>query len=182
VVHRADGSGTSYAWTSFLSQTVPEWKAQIGSGLAPQWPIGRAANGNEGVAGLVKEIGGSIGYVEYIYALQNHLAFGAVRNQAGRFVAASLESLEVAVQHAAPIHDDFKISIVNAPEAGAYPIASFTWLIVPAHIADEGKRNAITGFLRWMLGPGQTQAAALGYLALPKILAGREESAIMQIH
>jgi phosphate transport system substrate-binding protein len=181
-IHRADGSGTSFAWTDFLSQTVPDWKARVGSGLLPKWPIGRAANGNDGVASLVKEMGGSIGYVEYIYALQKHLSFGKVRNQAGEFVAASLESIEAAVKHAAPVDDDFKISIVNAPGAGAYPIASFTWLVVPAHIPDDAKRNAVAGFLRWMLGPGQTQSAALGYLALPKDLVKREEAAIARIH
>jgi phosphate transport system substrate-binding protein len=181
-IHRADGSGTSFAWTDFLSQTVPDWKARVGSGLQPKWPIGRAANGNDGVASLVKELGGSIGYVEYIYALQKHLSFGKVRNQAGEFMAASLESIEAAVKHAAPLDDDFKISIVNAPGAGAYPIASFTWLVVPAHIAGDAKRNAMAGFLRWMLGPGQTQSAALGYLALPKDLVNREEAAIERIH
>ncbi len=182
VVHRADGSGTSYAWTDFLSKTVPDWKAQAGSSLDPKWPVGRAANGNEGVASMVKEMGGSIGYVEYIYALKHHLNYGKVRNRAGEFVAASLESIAAAVSHAAPVDDDFKISIVNAPGAGAYPIASFTWLVIPARIADETKRNAISAFLKWMLGPGQTQSAALGYLALPKDLVSREDTAIGGIH
>jgi len=182
VVHRLDGSGTSYAWTDYLSQTSPEWKTQVGSGLGPQWPAGRAANGNEGVAGLVKEQGGSIGYVEFIYALRNHLNFGKVRNQNGEFVGASLESIGVAARKAMEISDDLKVSIVNAPGAGAYPIASFTWLIVPVHIADGMKRSAITEFLKWMLGPGQTQAAALGYVALPKDLIGRERDAIAGIH
>jgi len=182
VVHRADGSGTSYAFTDFLSKTVPDWKTQVGSDLTPQWPVGRAAAGNEGVATQVKELGGSIGYVEFIYALQKHLTFGRVRNRQGQFVAASLESIAAAVSQPVEIRDDFKVSIVNSPGAGAYPIASFTWLVVPAHIADDGKRNAITGFLRWMLGPGQTQAAALGYLALPKDLVSREEAAIGRIH
>jgi phosphate transport system substrate-binding protein len=182
VVHRADGSGTSYAWTDFLSKTVPEWKAQVGTGLAPRWPTGRGANGNDGVASLVKELGGSIGYVEYIYALEKHLSFGKVRNQAAKFVSASLESIAAAADQATPMHDDFKVSIVNAPGAGAYPIASFTWLVVPAHIADERKRSAIVAFLKWMLGPGQTQASALGYLALPRDLVSREEAAIGPIH
>jgi len=181
VIHRADGSGTSYAWTDFLSQTSPEWKSQVGASLEPEWPTGRAATGNEGVASLVKELGGSIGYVEYIYALQKHLSFGKVRNRAGEFVAASLESTAAAVSHVSPMSDDFKISIVSAPGVGAYPIASFTWLVVPAHIADEGKRSALVRFLRWMLGPGQAQSAALGYLALPKELVNREEAAIARI-
>jgi phosphate transport system substrate-binding protein len=182
VVHRSDGSGTSYAWTDYLSKTSPEWKAQVGSRLAPKWPVGRGASGNDGVAKLVKELGGSIGYVEFIYALQDHLNFGKVRNRNGEFVGASLESIAVAASRAVEIGDDFKVSIVDPPGAGAYPIASFTWFVVPAHVEDDAKRNAIAGFLRWMLGPGQRQAAALGYLALPKDIVSKEEEAILRIH
>jgi phosphate transport system substrate-binding protein len=182
VVHRADGSGTSYAWTDYLSKTSDEWKAKVGSSLAPKWPVGRAADGNDGVAKLVKELGGSIGYVEFIYALQDHLSFGKVRNRNGEFVGASLESIAVAASRAVEIGDDFKVSIVDPPGVGAYPIASFTWLVVPAHIADDARRNAIAGFLTWMLGPGQRQAAALGYLALPKDVVSKEEEAILRIH
>jgi phosphate ABC transporter phosphate-binding protein len=181
VVHRSDGSGTTYAWTDFLSKTVPEWKAQVGAALAPNWPIGAAAVGNDGVASLVNDLPGSIGYVEFIYALQRHLNFGKVRNRKGEFVGASLESLAIAAAQPV-IGDDFKVSIVNAPGAGAYPIASFTWLVVPEQIADDRKRDAITGFLNWMLGPGQAQAAALGYLPLPKELIRAEETAIVKIH
>jgi phosphate transport system substrate-binding protein len=178
VVHRSDGSGTSYAWTEFLSQTSPEWKAQVGSAMAPNWPTGRAASGNDGVAKLVKELGGSIGYVEFIYALQNQLSFGKVRNRNGDFVAASLESIGVAAAEKGRATDDLKISIVNAPGPGAYPISSFTWLVVPRQIPDGSKRDAIRGFLKWMLGPGQNQAAALGYLALPKDVISRELAAV----
>lgn len=181
VVHRADGSGTSYAWTDYLSKTSPEWKAEVGASLSPKWPIGRAATGNDGVAKLVKELGGSIGYVEFIYALQNHLSYGGIRNQNGEFVEASLESIAAAVNHSPEIRDDFKGSIVDAPGKDSYPIASFTWIVVPAHIGDDAKRSAITAFLNWMLGPGQRQAAALGYLALPKQLVTREEDAIARI-
>ena len=177
-VHRADGSGTSFAFTEFLSQTVAEWKARVGSALAPQWPAGRAAAGNEGVAAMVKELGGSIGYVEYIYALQKHVSFAKVRNRAGEFVGASLESIAAAVEHAPAVDDDFRVSVVNAAGEGSYPIASFTWLVMPVHVSDAGKRAAISGFLKWMLGPGQAQSAALGYLALPKELAAREAAAI----
>ena len=182
VVHRADGSGTTYSWTDFLSKTNDEWKTRAGTGLAPKWPVGREANGNDGVAKLVKELGGSIGYVEFIYALQNHLSFGKVRNRNGEFVAASLESIGAAAANAMEAGSDFKVSIVDAPGAGSYPIASFTWLVIPARIADGAKRSAIVDFLRWMLGPGQRQAAALGYLALPDNLAGREAAAIGGIH
>ena len=181
VVHRSDGSGTSYAWSDFLSQTSSVWKTKIGTSFAPAWPVGRGANGNEKVAETVKELGGSIGYVEFIYALQNHLNSGKVRNEQGEFVGASLESLAIAAQKAMAISDDLKVSIVNPPGSGAYPIASFTWLVVPAHIADQGKRAALTGFLKWMLGPGQAQAAALGYLALPKEMVEREVRAIASI-
>lgn len=182
VIHRADGSGTSYAWTDYLSRTSPEWKAEVGSSLMPKWPTGRAATGNDGVAKLVKELGGSIGYVEFIYALENHLSYGSIRNQNGEFVEASLESIAAAVSHSPDIRDDFKGSIVNAPGEGAYPIASFTWLVVPSHIGDDAKRSAITAFLNWILGPGQRQAAALGYLALPQEIVAREEAAIAEIH
>jgi phosphate transport system substrate-binding protein len=181
VVQRADGSGTSYAWTGYLSKTSAEWKAAVGSSLVPKWPIGRGATGNEGVAALVKELGGSIGYVEFIYALQQHLSYGKIRNQNGEYVEASLESIAAAVDHSAKIRDDFKTSIVDAPGEGAYPIASFTWIVVPAHIVDEQKRGAMTAFLRWMLGPGQRQAAALGYLALPREIVAKEEEAINRI-
>jgi phosphate transport system substrate-binding protein len=182
VVHRSDGSGTSYAWTDYLSQTSSQWKTEIGARLAPAWPTGRAANGNDGVAQTVKELGGSIGYVEFLYALQNHLSYGKVRNQQGQFVEASLESIAAAVGQMMAISDDLKVSLVNAPGAGSYPIASFTWLVVPTHIADDAKRNAVADFLRWILGPGQAQAAALGYLELPKDLVARELAAIAGIH
>src|SRR6202012_2251814 len=124
-----------------LSKTSPQWKAQAGSGLSPKWPSGRAANGNDGVAKLVKELGGSIGYVEFIYAFQNRLTFGRVRNKQGEFIAASLESIPAAANSAEPA-GDFKVSIVDAPGMGAYPIATFTWFVIPAHIADDEKRTA----------------------------------------
>jgi phosphate transport system substrate-binding protein len=178
VVHRAEGSGTTYAWTDYLSRTNPEWKTQIGAQLSPKWPVGRAATGNDGVAKLVKELGGAIGYVEFIYALQNHLSFAKVRNQKGQFVAANLESIAAAAEGAAP-GGDFRSSIADSPAAGAYPIASFTWFVVPAQLP-EAKRRALTDFLKWMLASGQRQAAALGYLALPETLARREEAAIVK--
>ena len=181
VVHRSDGSGTSYTFTDYLSRTDPAWKADIGPGFNPKWPVGRSAAGNDGVAKLVKELGGSIGYVEFIYALRNELNYGKVRNRKGEFVGASLESIEVAARKAMEISDDLKVSIVDAPGSGAYPIASFTWFVVPAHIADDNKRNAIKEFLKWMLGPGQVQAAALGYLALPQDIVSREEAALARI-
>ena len=182
VVHRADGSGTSYAWTDYLSRISPAWKAQVGASLTPKWPTGREANGNDGVSKLVKEQSGSIGYVEFIYALQNHLSYGRVQNRNGEFVPASLESIAAAVSRSNKIKDDFKVSIVDAPGAGVYPISSFTWIVVPVHSVNNDKRNAMTGFLQWMLGPGQRQASALGYLPLPKDLVTKEEAAIAKIH
>ena len=178
VVHRSDGSGTTWAWTDYLSKVSPQWKAEVGSGLSPAWPTGRDAKGNDSVAKLVKEIGGSIGYVEFIYALENRLSYGKVRNRNGEFVAASLESMAIAASQPVEIGDDLKVSIVNSPGSGAYPIASFTWFVVPTHVPDPARRTAIAGFLKWMLGRGQTQAAALGYLSLPKELITREVAAI----
>jgi phosphate ABC transporter phosphate-binding protein len=182
VVHREDGSGSSYAWTDFLSKTSPEWKAQVGTSLTPRWPVGREATGNEGVSQLVKEQSGSIGYVEFIYALKNHLTYGRVRNRDGKFVAASLESIAAAASESLKINDDFKVSIVDASGEGAYPISSFTWIVVPASGSDDSKRKALAGFLRWMLGPGQRQAAALGYQSLPKDVVSKELAAIARIH
>jgi phosphate transport system substrate-binding protein len=181
VVHRSDGSGTSYTWTDYLSKTNPDWKTQIGASLDPKWPLGRAATGNDGVAKLVKELGGSIGYVEFIYALQNHLNFTKVRNRRGEFVSADLASIAAAADSVV-MGADFKTSITDAPDAGAWPISSFTWLVVPAHISDEAKRSNMTAFLKWMLGTGQRQAAALGYLALPSNVVSKEEAAISRIH
>lgn len=181
VIHRADGSGSSYAWTDFLSKTSPEWKAHVGASLDPKWPVGQGATGNDGVSKMVKEQSGSIGYVEFIYALQNHLSYGTVRNKDGKFVAASLESIAAAASHSLK-SDDFKVSIVDAPGEDSYPICSFTWIVVPVQILNDAKRNALVSFLQWMLGPGQRQAAALGYLPLPKDIVSKEASAVAHIH
>jgi phosphate transport system substrate-binding protein len=181
VVHRADGSGTSYVWTDYLSKTSPEWKTKVGTSIEPKWPAGTAGTGNEGVATLVKDHAGSIGYVEFIYALQNHISYGRVRNQAGKFVSASLESISAAVSHYGNAPHNFKASLVDMPGEGVYPISSFTWIVVPAHIPDEARRNALIGFLKWMVGPGQRQAAALGYLPLPAELSKKEQDAIKRI-
>ncbi len=178
VVHRSDGSGTSYAWSDFLSKTNADGKVGVGSSLNPQWRVGRAAAGNDGVAKLVKELGGSIGYVEYIYALRNHLSYGRVRNRNGDFVAANLESIQLAASRPIPDLNKSKLSLVDAPGMGAYPIASFIWIVIPAHFADDQKRQAIASFLKWMLGTGQRQAAALGYAALPPDVIREEEKAI----
>jgi phosphate transport system substrate-binding protein len=129
----------------------------------------------------VKEHAGAIGYVEFIYALQNHLSYGRVRNRAGKFVSASLESIAAAASHSTKIGQDFKVSIVDAPGEGVYPLSSFSWIVVPAHIADDSERKALAGFLHWMAGPAQRQSAALGYLPLPRDVAMKEEAAIARI-
>ena len=130
----------------------------------------------------MKERAGAIGYVEFIYALQNHLTYGRVRNRDGRFVSANLESIAAAASRSMKISQDFKVSIVDAPGADAYPISSFSWIVIPVQSASDGTRNALAGFLQWMLGPGQRQAAALGYLPLPNGVVSKEVTAIAGIH
>ncbi len=176
VVHRADGSGTSYVWTDFLSKTSPEWKAAVGNSGTPKWPVGAGAQGNEGVAKLVRETPGSMGYVEYIYAISEHMSYGSVRNSAGRFVSPDLESILASARGSSNrIAEDFQTSITNAAGADAYPIASFSWFVVPAQIGDPGKKRAIKELLEWMLGPGQNQAAALGYVSVAPEVLVREQ-------
>ncbi len=176
VIHRADGSGTSYVWTSYLSQASPEWKASVGMSSSPRWPVGEGAEGNEGVAGRVRDTVGSIGYVEYIYAITNHMSYGSVRNSAGKFVSPDLESILAAARGASGrIAEDFQTSITNAAGADAYPVASFSWFVVPAQIADPQKKRALKEFLQWMLGPGQNQAAALGYVSISSDVLLREQ-------
>src|SRR3984885_6537291 len=182
VIHRADGSGTSYVWTDYLSKISPQWKAQVGTSLAPKWPVGQEANGNDGVAKLVKERAGSIGYVEFIYALQNHLTYGRVRNRDGKFVSASLESIAAAASRSMKVTQDSQAAIVDAPGADVYPISSYTWIVVPVHTANDATRNALTGFLHWILDAGPRKGAALGYLPLPQDVVIKEEAAIARIH
>src|ERR1700680_4855605 len=154
VVHRSDGSGTSYIWTDYLSKVSDEWKTKVGKGTSVNWPVGLGGKGNEGVAGLLKQTPDSIGYIELIYAVQNKLPYGLVKNASGAFVKATLEGVSAAAAGAS-IPDDFRVSITNAPGPAAYPISSFTWLLIPAKIDDAAKREAIKGFLAWMLTSGQ---------------------------
>jgi len=182
VVHRSDGSGTSFIWTDFLSKVSPEWKSKVGSGASVQWPAGLGAKGNEGVSGLVKQTPNSLGYVELIYAVNNHMDYGRVRNAAGSFVKADLASVTAAAAGAAAsMPEDFRVSITNAPGKAAYPIASFTWLLVPTKIQDATKRKNIVEFLHWMLGPGQKMTEALSYAPLPKSVVSKELKAIAQV-
>jgi phosphate transport system substrate-binding protein len=180
VVHRSDGSGTTFVWTDYLSKASAAWKQKVGAGNAVSWPAGLGAKGNEGVSGLVRQTPNSIGYVELVYALQNKMAYGKVRNAAGAFVKAELKSV-TAAPASAQMPDDFRVSITNAPGKEAYPISSFTWLLVPSRIEDGQKRGIITGFLKWMLADGQKMAEPLGYAPLPKAVIEREMKAIGQI-
>jgi phosphate transport system substrate-binding protein len=179
VVHRSDGSGTTFVWTDYLSKISADWKQIVGSGTSVSWPAGLGAKGNEGVTGLVKQTPNSIGYVELVYAIQNKMAFGNVRNSSGSFVKADLPSVTAAA--AVPMPDDFRLSITNPPGKGAYPISSFTWLLIPAKIADPAKKQALSDLLRWMLAEGQNMAAPLGYAPLPAEVVSKVTSAISQI-
>ena len=180
VAHRSDGSGTTYVWVDFLSKVSPEWKQKVGVGTSVNWPVGLGGKGNEGVTGLVKQTPYAIGYVELIYAEQNKLPFGKVQNASGTSVKASLESVTAAAA-SAKMPADFRVSITNPPGKEAYPIASFTWLLIPAQISDPAKGKAIVDFLHWMLHDGQKFAPPLSYAPLPKEVVTMEEKAIGQI-
>jgi phosphate transport system substrate-binding protein len=182
VVHRSDGSGTTYIWVDYLSKISADWKNRVGKGTSVNWPVGLGGKGNEGVAGLVKETPNSIGYVELIYAIQNKMPYGKVKNSSGVFVKADLAGVTAAAAGASKdMPDDFRVSITNAPGKTAYPISSYTWLLVPAKISDTAKRDALKGFLKWMITDGQNYAEALSYAKLPKEVAAKEMKAISQI-
>lgn len=169
VVHRSDGSGTTFVWTDYLSKVSPEWKSKVGSNTSVQWPVGLGGKGNEGVAGVVKQTPYSIGYVELIYALQNNMPSGLVRNSSGNFIKASLETAKDAAAGAASeMQYDVRTSITDPPGKNAYPICSFTYLLIPDHIPDAAKRNAVKDFLHWMLNDGQSMVESLGYGQLPE--------------
>jgi phosphate transport system substrate-binding protein len=179
VVHRSDGSGTTFVWTDYLSKISPEWKSKVGAGTSVAWPTGLGGKGNEGVAGTVKQTANSIGYVELIYAAQNKMAYGAIRNSAGTFVRADFDSVSEAAAGAAKnMPDDFRVSITNAPGKKAYPVSSFTWLLIPNKFDNATKKNAIQQFLKWMLADGQKFAAGLDYASLPQPVVAKEEKQI----
>jgi phosphate transport system substrate-binding protein len=183
VVHRSDGSGTTFVFTDYLSKVSPEWKSKVGANTAVSWPTGSGQSGNAGVAGMVKQTPGAIGYVELIYALQNHMAYGLVKNSSGAYLKADLNSVtEAAAGAAKEIPDDFRVSITNAPGKGAYPISTFTWLLIPSEIKDAAKRKAITDFLKWMMTDGQKDCASLSYAPLPKTVVAKEQKQIALIH
>jgi phosphate ABC transporter phosphate-binding protein len=177
VVHRSDGSGTTYAWTSYLALASPAWKSKVGEGAHVEWPVGTAAEGNEGVVETVAKTPNSIGYVELTYAIQHRLNYAAVRNPAGRFIKADLASLSAAASKVHSKGGDFRVSLLDSPDKDAYPISSFTWILAPK-TGDAQKRAALAGFLRWMLSAGQKQCSSLGYVPLPRDVVAAELQAV----
>ena len=181
VVHRSDGSGTTFIWTDYLSKISPEWGSKVGRNTSVQWPIGLGGKGNEGVAGSIRQLPGAIGYVELIYAVQNNIPYGTVRNSAGNFVKASLDSVTAAAASSPKMPADFRVSITNAPGKDAYPISSFTWLLIPQASKDAAKGKILVDFLNWMVTDGQKMTAALSYAPLPEVVVQKEKDAIKQV-
>jgi phosphate transport system substrate-binding protein len=181
VVHRSDGSGTSFIWTDYLSKISADWKSQVGSGTSVKWPKGLGGKGNEGVAGSVRQLKGAIGYVELIYAVQNNISFGSVKNSSGNFLKASLEGVTAAAASAPKMPADFRVSITNAPGKDAYPISSFTWLLIPAESKDPAKGKILADFLSWMVTDGQKMTSALSYAPLPDNVAQKVKEAIKEV-
>ncbi len=168
VVHRSDGSGTTFIFTDYLSKVSKEWKDGPGSGTAVNWPTGVAGKGNDGVAGLVRQLPGAIGYVELIYALQNHISFGAIRNAAGNWVKGSLDGVTEAAASVKDMPADFRVSITNAPGANAYPISSFTYLLIPVQPKNMANEKVLRDMLSWMIKSGESEVEALSYAPLPQ--------------
>jgi phosphate transport system substrate-binding protein len=173
VVHRSDGSGTSFIFTDYMSKVSNDWKNGPGAGSSPNWPTGVGGKGNEGVAGLVRQMSGSIGYVELIYALQNKISFGEVKNADGNWVRASIEGVTAAAASVKSMPADYRISITNAPGAESYPISSFTYLLIPAKSADATKGKVIKDMLSWIVKSGESEASALSYAPLPQSIADK---------
>ena len=171
VVHRSDGSGTSFIWTDYLSKVSKEWAGGPGKGASPSWPVGVGGKGNEGVAGLVRQLPGAIGYVELIYALQNKISFGEVKNAAGNWEKASIEGVTEAAASIKTMPADYRISITDAPGANSYPISSFTYLLIPVHAADASKGKVIKDLLSWIVNSGESEVSALSYAPLPANVA-----------
>ena len=181
VVHRSDGSGTSFIWTDYLSKVSADWKSQVGSGTSVKWPRGLGGKGNEGVAGSIRQLPGSIGYVELIYAAQNNITYGSVRNSSGNFMKASLAGVTAAAASAPKMPADFRVSITNAPGKDAYPISSFTWLLIPAQSKDAAKGKILNDFLNWMVTDGQKMTTELTYAPLPDEVVRKVKEAIKEV-
>ena len=181
VVHRSDSSGTSFIFTDYLSKVSPEWKSKVGAAAAVSWPTGLGGAQNAGVAGLVKQTPGAIGYVELIYAVQNKMSFADVKNAAGKFIKPSFEGVTAAAAGMKDMPEDFRVSITNGPGPATYPISSFTWMLIPSQISDATKKKAIVDFLNWMLTDGQKDAQGLSYAPLPASVVAKEKKQIALI-
>lgn len=173
VVHRSDGSGTTYIWTDYLSKISSEWANGPGKGTSVLWPVGVGGKGNEGVAGLVRQLPGALGYIELIYALQNHISYGSVKNPAGNWIKASIDGVTQAAASMKQMPADYRVSITNAPGANSYPISSFTWLLVPVKSSDPAKGKVLKDLLSWIVTSGENEVSALSYAPLPKTVADR---------
>jgi len=182
VIYRSDGSGTTFIFTDYLSKVSKDWSNIVGKGTSVKWPVGMGGKGNEGVAGQVRQLQGSIGYVELIYAVQNKITYGSVRNAAGNFVTASLDGVTEAAATAKVMPADFRVSITNAPGKTAYPISSFTWLLIPTPAKDPKKGKIIADFLDWMVTDGQKMTSQLSYAPLPESVVEKVKAAIKQVH
>ena len=180
VVHRSDGSGTTGVFTDYLSKVSPEWKNSVGSGTSVKWPVGIGGKGNEGVAGTIRAVDGAIGYVELIYALQSKIPYGSVKNAAGAFVKADLQNTSAA-SNGVKIPNDYRVSITNSPKKDAYPISTFTWLLIPTKPSDANKAKIIKDFLSWMIDDGQKMVESLNYAPLPPELQGRVKNTIQNL-
>jgi phosphate transport system substrate-binding protein len=178
VAHRADGSGTTYIFTDYLSKVSPDWKEKVGKGTAVQWPIGIGGKGNESIAGLVRQTPGAFGYVELIYAMQNKIAFGSVKNASGKFVKASIEGVSEAAASVKNMPADYRVSITNAPGADVYPISSFTWLLIPLKPKNPANGKVLKDYLQWMLDHGEGEAAQLYYAPLPAAVAAKVKQTV----
>jgi phosphate transport system substrate-binding protein len=181
VVHRSDASGTSFIFTDYLSKVSSDWANGPGKGTSPGWPVGVGGKGNEGVAGLVRQMPGAIGYVELIYALQNHIAFGSIKNASGNWVKASIEGVTDAAATIKSMPADYRVSITNAPGANAYPISSFTYLLIPETGSNEANRKVLKDLLSWILKSGESEVSSLSYAPLPEALAQKELNTVYSL-
>jgi len=182
VIHRSDGSGTTYIFTDYLSKVSSEWANSVKKGTTVSWPLGLGGKGNEGVAGQIRQLQGSIGYVELIYAVQNNIPYGSMKNAAGTFVKATLEGVTEAAASVKSMPADFRVSITNAPGKTAYPISSFTWLLIPVQAKEANKGKILSDFLTWMVTDGQKMTTQLTYAPLPENVAEKVKAAIQQVH
>ena len=182
VIYRSDGSGTTFIFTDYLSKISKDWASSVGKGTSVKWQIGMGGKGNEGVAGQIRQLQGSIGYVELIYAVENKITYGSIKNAAGNFVKATLDGVTEAAASVKTMPADFRVSITNAPGKTAYPISSFTWLLIPAQAKDPKKGKIISDFLDWMVSDGQKMTGQLSYAPLPESVVEKVKAAIKQIH